>query len=76
MTAGTVLFLIDALLVALSWPAAIKVFHDPASPFQIASFALFDLLFLYALGFYRRDNLADLGRANRRAPLSVALAYS
>jgi sugar transferase (PEP-CTERM system associated) len=76
MTAGTVLFLIDALLVAISWPAAIHVFHYPASPLHVAGFALLDLVFLYALGFYRRDNLADIERANRRVPLSVALAVA
>ena len=76
MTAGTVLFLIDALIVAVTWPAALQVFHYPASPLQVAGFALLDLVFLYALGFYRRDNLANTERANRRAPLSVALAVA
>ena len=74
MTAGTVLFLIDALVVAASWPAAIYVLHYQASPLQAAGVAFFDLLFLYALGFYRRDILADTERASRRVPLSVALA--
>jgi len=76
MTAGTVLFLIDALLVALSWPAALRIFQVQTSPLQAAGFALLDLIFLYALGFYRRDNVADTERANRRTPLAVALAVT
>ena len=76
MTAGMVLFLIDALLVALSWPVALGVFHAAVSPSQVAGFAFLELLFLYALGFYRRDNLADIARANRRVPLSAALAVA
>ena len=76
MTAGTVLFLIDALIVALSWPAALNLFRYAASPLEIAGFALMDLVFLYALGFYRRDNLADIQRANSRAPLAVVLGVA
>ncbi|HXS08018.1 MAG TPA: TIGR03013 family XrtA/PEP-CTERM system glycosyltransferase [Rhizomicrobium sp.] len=76
MTAGTVLFLIDALIVALSWPLALHVFHYSARPLDVAGFALLDLLFLYALGFYRRDIVADTERANRRAPLSIALSVA
>jgi sugar transferase (PEP-CTERM system associated) len=76
MTAGTVLFLIDALIVALSWPAALHLFHYTASPLQMTGFALIDLLFLYALGFYRRDSLADMDRANGRVPLATALGVA
>ena len=76
MTAGTVLFLIDALIVAISWPLTIHVFGPGADPLQAVGFALLDLLFLYALGFYRRDILADTERANHRAPLSVTLAVA
>lgn len=35
-----------------------------------------DLLFLYALGFYRRDIFADTIRASARVPLAVSLAVS
>src|ERR1700748_1409365 len=76
MTAGTVLFLIDALLAGVSWPLALHVFDYRLSPLDMAGFAFLDLLFLYALGFYRRDRLGDPGRANGRAPLAVALSVA
>jgi sugar transferase (PEP-CTERM system associated) len=73
MTAGTVLLLLDALIAGLIWPAASLFLRNHATALQIAGFVFMDLLFLYALGFYRRDNLADTMRANGRVPLAVSL---
>jgi sugar transferase (PEP-CTERM system associated) len=73
MTGGTVLFLLDSLMVGLTWLAALHLLHYQANEIQIAGFVLIDLLFLYALGFYRRDYLADAMRANGRVPLAVSL---
>jgi sugar transferase (PEP-CTERM system associated) len=73
MTAGTVLFLLDALIAGLAWPVALHQLHYHASGLQIVWLVFIDLLFLYALGFYRRDNLADTMRANSRVPLAVSL---
>lgn len=73
MTAGTVLFLLDALVAGTAWSVVLHQFHYQASGLQIGLPILIDLLFLYALGFYRRDNLADTMRANSRAPLAVSL---
>jgi sugar transferase (PEP-CTERM system associated) len=73
MTAGTVLFLIDALIAGLSWPVGLHLLRGEASGLQVAIFVSIDLLFLYALGFYRHDILADTNRANSRVPLSVSL---
>src|ERR1700748_262091 len=77
MTAGMALFILDALIVALTWPvtmwfALLRGNQNPAW-FQGALFAVLNLLFLYALGFYRRDSLSDTFRASGRAPLSVAI---
>lgn len=76
MTAGLALFALDALIVALTWPVTLWFIgrgdvHQPA--YQNAGFVILNLLFLFALGFYRRDNLADTARANGRIPLAVAL---
>ena len=73
MTAGTVLFLLDALVAGTAWPVVLHGLHYQASGLQIGLPILIDLLFLYALGFYRRDNLADTMRANSRVPLAVSL---
>ena len=73
MTAGTVLFLLDALIAGLTWPAVLHLLHYRTSGLQITGFMFIDLLFLYALGFYRRDNLADAIHANGRVPLAISL---
>lgn len=77
MTAGMALFALDALIVALTWPMTLWFIHQggAAQPeYQNAGFAILNLFFLFALGFYRRDNLADMARANGRIPLAVTLA--
>src|ERR1700753_4015361 len=77
MTAGMALFILDALIVALAWPVtmwlALRGGDQSPAWLQGALFALLDLLFLYALGFYRRDSLSDAFRASGRVPLSVAI---
>jgi sugar transferase (PEP-CTERM system associated) len=80
MTAGFALFLIDALLVALAWPLTIRltlagsgldIFHP-----QAAVFAVLHLGFMYALGLYRREGVAELDKALRRVPLVTALSVA
>lgn len=73
MIAGIVLFLLDALVAGLSWPATLHLLHIQASGLQIAGFVFIDLLSLYALGFYRRDSVADTIDANSRVPVAVSL---
>lgn len=73
MTAGTVLFLLDALIAGSTWLVALHLMHDRVGGVQIAAFLVINQLFLYALGFYRRDILADTMRANARVPLAVSL---
>src|SRR6185437_15854246 len=82
MTAGAALFFIDALLVALAWPPvvwlAVDGAHTPHRWWQAAIFAGFNLLFLFALGLYRREAIADTSNALSRIPLvtGIALAVS
>jgi sugar transferase (PEP-CTERM system associated) len=78
MTAGLALFLIDAVMVLVAWPLAVRfAVHGTSHPWpQAAIFAGLDLLFLYALGLYRRESIADTGKALGRIPLVVALAVA
>src|SRR4051812_2076773 len=78
MSAAFALFLIDALFVAASWPLSVWLLSDsPVTPqgwALAAIFATINLVCLYALGFYRRDGIADAGKAVRRIPIVVAIA--
>ncbi|HXI99914.1 MAG TPA: TIGR03013 family XrtA/PEP-CTERM system glycosyltransferase [Micropepsaceae bacterium] len=78
MTAGMALFIIDALLVTLVWPLtfwlAVRGAAGEAGWLQILIFAASDLLFLYALGLYRRDVIVDIQTSLGRIPLVVAIA--
>jgi sugar transferase (PEP-CTERM system associated) len=80
MTAGAALFLIDALTVVLLWPLLVWLLADAAQTphpwVQTPIFAAFHLLFLYALGLYRREVLADTAKALSRVPLVSALAVA
>lgn len=77
MTAGAALFLIDLLIVALVWPAVLLLSGVIVSPYgwiQAAIYAAFDLLFLFALGLYRREAIADTNKALMRIPLVATIA--
>jgi sugar transferase (PEP-CTERM system associated) len=80
MTASAALFLIDALMVAVVWPPTVWLAVDPAGTshrwIQALLFATLNLVFLYALGLYRRDTIADTGKALSRIPLVVAIAVA
>jgi sugar transferase (PEP-CTERM system associated) len=80
MTAGAALFIIDALLVAFVWPGAVWLAVDGLSTphrwLQALIFAAFNLLFLFALGLYRREAIADTGKALSRIPLVTAIAVA
>ena len=73
MTVGTMLFLLDALVAGSTWEGVLRLLRYQASVPQIVGFLFSDLLFLWALGFYRRDCLADTLRASSRVPLAVSL---
>ena len=77
--AGPVLVLLDTVLAVLVWPVALWLatilMHDmvwPAFP-AILLHPLGCVLFLYALGLYRRDALQQTRRSLGRAPFAVLL---
>ena len=78
MTASLALFLFDALLVAILWPLTFWLAANggagDAGWLQAAIFAESDLLFLYALGLYRRDAIVDVPTSLGRVPLVAAIA--
>jgi sugar transferase (PEP-CTERM system associated) len=80
MTAGAALFLIDALVVALGWPPIVWLCTDPAQTphrwTQALIFAVLNLVFLYALGLYRREVIADTTKALTRIPLVTGIAVA
>ena len=83
MTTGAIMFLLDAALALLVWPL-VMAFALPARLSLISLsgggweaallFPAATLLFLYALGLYRRDAIIDTGKALGRLPIAVALA--
>ena len=79
-TTGTVLFALDAALVALTWPlllwAARPTVGTPlAIPMDLRGLAypVLDLLVLYAMGLYRREALAAAWEVLARVPLVVGM---
>ncbi|HET7085651.1 MAG TPA: TIGR03013 family XrtA/PEP-CTERM system glycosyltransferase [Rhizomicrobium sp.] len=76
MTAGLALFLIDAIAIAAVWPLAVAFLLSGVDAPQAAVFAGLQLGLLYALGLYRRENIAELDKALSRIPLVTALAVA
>jgi sugar transferase (PEP-CTERM system associated) len=82
-TTGTVLFGLDAALVAAAWPLVLLVIRPgllspSALPVDARGFSypLFDLLLLFAMGLYRREAVVELGRSLTRLPLVVGMGAS
>ena len=77
MTAGAALFLIDSLLVALTWPLTFWFAVNGAAAHQAwipaIIFGAVNLMFLYALGLYRRDAIVDTSTTLSRIPLVVSI---
>ena len=80
MTAGLALCIIDATMVLAVWPLTVRfAVNGGAVPhvwIQAAIFAALNLLFLYALGLYRRDSIAETGKMLGRIPLVTAIAVA
>ena len=72
--AGVILFLLDALLSVIAW-GLVEVLLVPGAPDPAASllYPAGFLLFLYALGLYRRDALLETRRALARAVVAALL---
>ena len=71
--AGTVLLLCDALLAALAWPLVAGA--EPPGGWLLgwAAYPACFVLFLYALGLYRRETLLETRRALGRAVVAALL---
>ncbi len=78
MPAGLALFLLDMLIIMIAWPLTFwAVTGSNISGIAIVQavvLAVSNLTFLYALGLYRRESLADPNRAIRRVIIIVAIA--
>jgi sugar transferase (PEP-CTERM system associated) len=75
--AAPALFLLDLLLVAVAWPAAMALLGGGMAGKGIGAVApllhpVAYLLFLYSLGLYRRDAIVAPTRAIGRVPLAAA----
>lgn len=76
--AAQALFLLDLVLAALVWPLAVRLVTDglPKEWPGLLVFALYPaayLLFLYALGLYRRDALVETRQSLGRVPFAAGL---
>jgi sugar transferase (PEP-CTERM system associated) len=80
ITSGTVLFALDTLLVAVTWPLVlwagrpgfVSLFHPP-DDLRGFLYPISDLLLLFAMGLYRRDSLMETGKSLSRVPLVVGM---
>ncbi len=80
-TTGTVLFLVDSILLLLSWPILLWTSRPPdiaatVNPLVDARgviYPLADLLLLFAMGLYRRDAIQNTARSLSRVPLVVGM---
>lgn len=74
------LFALDLVLVVLAWPAILWLAHfdaggllsTPVDPRGLA-YPSSDLLFLYAMGLYRREAFVEKRRSAMRVPLVVGM---
>lgn len=73
MTTGAVMFLIDAALAALVWPFVLSLAPHSVGLAAAALYPASMLMFLYALGLYRRDAILEPRKALSRIPLVVGL---
>src|SRR5690348_9371881 len=76
MTAGFALFLLDAFAIGAFWPLAVwLVLHGAPLP-QALLFAVMQLIFLYALGLYRKESICGLDKILRRIPMVAGLSVA
>jgi sugar transferase (PEP-CTERM system associated) len=79
-TMARTLFVLDVLLVAIAWPLVLGLSQFNAAdltrvPGDLRGFAypLSNLLFLYAMGLYRREAFVEMQRSVLRVPLVVGM---
>ena len=78
LTAGKLLFLLDAALLACAWPLALVLAGAPTpwhAPywFAVALCPAFYVLVAYALGLYRRDVIVEPRKSFGRVPVVAAM---
>ncbi|MGG5890894.1 hypothetical protein ACLF3G_27800 [Falsiroseomonas sp. HC035] len=71
-TAGLVLCLLDTALLALAWRVATLLAGGDPPGISGLFFPAAALLFLYALGLYRREALIEIRRSLGRLPAAAA----
>ncbi len=80
MAAPVAIFLIDLLLIFALWPMSVwLVLERPValeSWTTAAIFAVINLICLYALGLYRRENVTDLAKSIRRIPMTLVIVIA
>ncbi len=70
--AASALFLLDAALAMLGWAAAMGLLAPGAGVAALLLYPACFVLFLYALGLYRRDALLEMRRSLVRAVVATA----
>jgi sugar transferase (PEP-CTERM system associated) len=77
MTPSFALFILDALLLALVWPLTVWLGVSALGEgwvwFQALIYVTSNLFFLYALGLYRREAIADTRKGLQRVPLVISI---
>ncbi len=80
MTTGKALFFLDALILLLVWPLALRFgcwgsecFEATPDGLGAVLYPVADLVCLYALGLYRREAMVDTRNSLARVPLAVSL---
>jgi sugar transferase (PEP-CTERM system associated) len=73
MTTSAVMFMLDAVLVLLAWPLVLGLAPHAVGLASATLYPASMLLFLYALGMYRRDAIVEPRKALGRIPLVVGL---
>jgi sugar transferase (PEP-CTERM system associated) len=79
-TTGTVLFALDAALVAIAWPLVVwAAWPTVGLPFTLPidlrgiAYPVLDLLVLYSMGLYRREAIVEARQSLGRLPLVVSM---
>ena len=80
MTTGKALFFLDAIIMLLVWPLALRFgcwgsecFEATPDGLGAVLYPVANLICLYALGLYRRDTMIDTRSSLARVPLAVSM---
>ncbi len=80
MTTGKALFFLDAIIMLLVWPLALRFgcwgsecFEATPDGLGALLYPVANLICLYALGLYRRDTMIDTRSSLARVPMAVSM---